>query len=212
MFVMLNFFLNDFKSITAMRTPAIPSYNGMTILELVEFLQNHHAGSREKLFLLNHRLQLLLRADLNIKGDLLQVYQNFNGFREMLEQHLNKEETILFPFVKEAWKIALSGKADARPQEALLLSPLRIFQAEHLSLLAQMKRIREACDLLRTGVKSSALIRLIYLFLALEKDLNQHIHLGNNLLFPNLLRLGQQIKGRKVQGWRKWWLNFLTYR
>lgn len=82
------------------------------------------------------------------------------------------------------------------PQEALLLSPLRIFKAEHLSLMAQIKRIREACDNLSTGAKSFALIRLIYMFLALEKDLNEHVHLENNLLFPNLLRLGQQIKGQ----------------
>lgn len=67
-----------------MRTPAIPSSSGMTILGLVEFLQRqHHAGTREKLTVLNYHLQLLRRANLNLnlKLDLLQVFQNFNGFK-----------------------------------------------------------------------------------------------------------------------------------
>jgi regulator of cell morphogenesis and NO signaling len=170
----------------------------MTLLELVDFLQKeHHYDTRHKLAQLNHSLQLLLRGNCETKLDLLQVYQNFNGFRMMFEQHLNKEEQVLFPFIRDAWKVAQSEKTNLLPQDTLFISPLRLFRAEHLSLLAQMKQVREVLNSLRAEENESLpLQKLKKSVSALEHKLNEHITLENNLLYPCLLRLGKEIKGR----------------
>ncbi len=94
---------------------------------------------------------------------------------ESLEDHMEKEEEVLFPLV-------LEGRG------GIAQMPIRVMESEHRdhgNNLARMKKLahdymppEEACNTWRA----------LYLGVdQLEKDLMQHIHLENNVLFPKAL-------------------------
>lgn len=92
-----------------------------------------------------------------------------------LESHLAKEEQVLFPLV-------LAGRgAGAR-------MPVRVLMLEHEDHGASLRRTRELAHDLVPPPEACATWRALYLGLEnLERELFEHIHLENNVLFPRVL-------------------------
>ncbi|HYU80157.1 MAG TPA: iron-sulfur cluster repair protein YtfE [Vicinamibacterales bacterium] len=91
-------------------------------------------------------------------------------------EHLEKEETVLFPLI-------LSGHG------YMAAGPVRVMQHEHEDHGRNLARIRELTNNLVPPAEACATWRALYLRLeALENELMDHIHLENNVLFPRALR------------------------
>jgi len=111
----------------------------------------------------------------------------YTGLRQELEQHMAKEENILFPLIRQMEE-AHTGRG--RMPEFPVGGPIQVMEMEHEAAgnaLAQMRQVtsgyqapEDACATYRgllEGLKS------------LEADLHEHIHLENNILFPRTLEL-----------------------
>ena len=95
---------------------------------------------------------------------------------EELEQHMQKEEQVLFPLV-----LAGHGRMAA--------TPVRVLESEHEDHAQNLALLREKTDGHRAPPEACNTWRALYLGLAeLERELMQHIHLENNVLFPRALR------------------------
>jgi regulator of cell morphogenesis and NO signaling len=93
-----------------------------------------------------------------------------------VESHLAKEEQILFPAL-------LSGR---RGQAVHM--PIRIMMQEHEDHGVNLRRTREITADFALPVEACASWRALYRELEkLERDLMEHIHLENNVLFPRAL-------------------------
>lgn len=89
-----------------------------------------------------------------------------------LEQHMEKEEKILFPLIAERW-----GSPDAS-------GPVQQMMKEHLDHGEGLGRIRRLCNDFTFPSDACPTWKALYLSLAtLEEDLMEHIHLENNILF-----------------------------
>ncbi len=96
-----------------------------------------------------------------------------------VEQHLAKEEQVLFPAIR-------SGSAGARVQ-----MPIRVMTQEHDDHGANLRRLRELAADFQPPQGACATWRALYAGLAkLESELMEHIHLENNILFPRALTVG----------------------
>jgi len=101
---------------------------------------------------------------------------------------MHKEECTLFPAIEETERAANGGHPASHVGE--LIYPIRVMLAEHESATASMEKIRQitrdyaapahACDLYRG---------LFWAFAELERDLQRHIRLENDILFPRALAL-----------------------
>jgi regulator of cell morphogenesis and NO signaling len=92
-----------------------------------------------------------------------------------IEEHLAKEEQILFPLIQ-------AGRGH------LAHMPVRVMIQEHHDHAANLARLRELADGYRVPPCACASWRVLYEGLsALELDLMEHIHLENNVLFPRAL-------------------------
>jgi regulator of cell morphogenesis and NO signaling len=90
---------------------------------------------------------------------------------ELLE-HMEKEETILFPMLK----------AGGSP---MVRHPIGVMRDEHTSHGAQLERLMVLCHDARPPAGACNTWRALYAGIAqLSDDLISHIHLENNLLFP----------------------------
>lgn len=136
------------------------SYLGITLPEISELtltLLRVHGGNHKEMFDI-HRLYHQLKAE--------------------LEQHLLKEELVLFPMIKTY---------EENPSEGLLKQiseTLQETEAEHEGagdILKELRRITDDYTVPADGCKTYE--RTFHKLEELEGDLFQHIHLENNILF-----------------------------
>ena len=105
------------------------------------------------------------------------------GLAEHLEQveaaiadHLEKEEQVLFPALR-------SG---SRGDEVSM--PIRVMMQEHDDHGVNLRRLRELASDFDPPAEACGTWRALYAALEeLERDLMEHIHLENNVLFPRAL-------------------------
>jgi len=101
-----------------------------------------------------------------------------------LEQHLIKEEEIVFPLIKEY---------EVNPSPELLEKTLNVInelEGEHEeagNVLKELRRITNGYKMPSDGCQSYDLT--FKGFELLESDTFQHIHLENNIMFPRLAAL-----------------------
>lgn len=104
--------------------------------------------------------------------ELLTVFVNLKA---ELEQHMAKEERILFPMIRMG-------------QGAMAGGPISVMEHEHDSAGRALRRLRELADGYEVPAEACNTWRALWHGLAaLEEALHQHIHLENNILFPRAL-------------------------
>ena len=93
-----------------------------------------------------------------------------------LEDHMQKEEQVLFPIVQEG-------------RGALAQMPIRCMEAEHRDHGDNLARMKKLAHNYAPPAEACNTWRALYLGVEqLERDLMQHIHLENNVLFPAALK------------------------
>jgi regulator of cell morphogenesis and NO signaling len=146
--------------------------------DLVEhILTAYHAPLREEL----PRIEMMARKVAEVHGDkrpdvLPQLLSVYVGLKAELEQHMLKEEKILFPMIRNG-------------QGAMAEGPVAVMEREHLGAGDALKRLRELTDNYQVPEEACNTWRALWHALAaLEQALHQHIHLENNILFPRALQ------------------------
>jgi regulator of cell morphogenesis and NO signaling len=140
-------------------------------------LDEYHVPLKEEL----PRLEAMSRKVLEVHRDkrpemLPELLTVFLGLEEELEQHMAKEEQILFPMI-------------LRGQGAMAGGPISVMEHEHDSAGRALRRLRELTDDYEVPAEACNTWRALWHGLAaLEESLHQHIHLENNILFPRTLR------------------------
>jgi regulator of cell morphogenesis and NO signaling len=93
-----------------------------------------------------------------------------------LELHMQKEEQVLFPLVR-------AGRG------RMALMPIEAMEREHEDHGRNLETLRRLTGDYRAPADACNTWQALYLGLAeLERELMQHIHLENNVLFPRALR------------------------
>ena len=105
--------------------------------------------------------------------------------------HMRKEELILFPRIEEL------EKEPSHPHELRMniQAPITVMEDEHEHAGNLMENIRTYSSNYTPPGDACTTYRLAFAALqALEKDLHQHVHLENNLLFPKAIALFNENK------------------
>jgi regulator of cell morphogenesis and NO signaling len=143
--------------------------------------QTHHAYLREELPHLEKLLDKVTRAHAEEAPWLESLREVFSDLKPHMLRHIEKEETIVFPFIRQ--RLGQEVNDDADPI-ALGPQPMNMMEMEHDDTGEVLERIRAltddytapdwACDTLRDTLE-----RLH----ELERDTHQHVHKENNILF-----------------------------
>ena len=114
---------------------------------------------------------------------------------QILTAHIQKEENILFPLIKE---MESTGKiVDSPHLPGSLKQSLDTLELEHRLLLNKMESIGKFTDNYTLPSDSCASYALLYRHLEeLEEDLQEHFHLENNILFAKSIKLEQLLNER----------------
>ncbi|MCB0569864.1 MAG: iron-sulfur cluster repair di-iron protein [Phaeodactylibacter sp.] len=118
----------------------------------------------------------------------------FEQLAEELITHLEKEEGILFPYIKRLWSVQEGQGKIAPPPFGSAANPIRVMEAEHESAGEAMQEIRRLSGGFTPPDSACNTYRVLYKLLEeFEADLHQHVHLENNILFPKAVALEQSL-------------------
>lgn len=150
---------------------------------LIDFIvQHHHQYVREAIPQIVELLSRVVEAHGQDKPELSNVRALFIDLADELLHHLPKEEEILFPAIKQFLK---ASHAEGFAIRASVQAPVVVMEYEHEEAGNLVKAIRLLTNNYTVHEGACPTFRLTYTMLEeFDKDLMQHIHLENNVLFP----------------------------
>jgi len=157
-----------------------------SLRELSEHIvAKHHAYLAAELPALESVLATVARVHGPAHGDVLKPLQDkFQSLKAEIEDHVAKEEQSLFPALKQLEERA-AAKAGSGSRDSELRDMLDNTMTEHEQVGAVLHGMRECTLDYNLPPDACPTFARLYIGLnALEKDVHQHIHLENNVLFP----------------------------
>lgn len=153
-----------------------------SFMNLIDHVVNtHHAYLNEVLPKLSQLTKTIYRVHGPSHGELSNVYKLFHTLKMELEEHLIKEEEIVFPLIKE-YETNLSDEVLEKALKAI-----EELEGEHDAAGDLIKELRKITDDYTAPSDGCETYDLTYKLLEnVESDLFQHIHLENNVMFPRL--------------------------
>lgn len=146
----------------------------------------HHAFVRGEVPTLVRQCAKIAAVHGQRHPELREVTQVIDDLAAELLEHLDKEEQVLFPYVRSL----ASNVPVASPCFGAIANPVRMMEAEHVEAGEHLKTLRtltrdysipdDACATYRVAMQRLE---------AFERDLHLHIHLENNVLFPRATAL-----------------------
>ena len=145
----------------------------------------HHVFVRSE----SPRINALAAKVVGVHGknhpELLTVRQLFSALSEELHVHLMKEEQILFPYVLRMEESVTAGEMAPPAMFGTVMNPVRMMMREHDGAGDALRSLRAVTSDYKLPEDACVSYRTLYQALQdFEKDLHQHIHLENNILFP----------------------------
>ena len=161
---------------------------------MAHILDTHHVFTRQEMARLESLSKKVISAHGENHPELYKVGALFDALCVDLKPHMFKEEQILFPYI-----VALA-QADAQNQPApfgpfgTVNNPIRMMMMEHDTAGEILRDLRTTTSDYSTPADGCISYRTFYEALeAFEKDLHQHIHLENNILFPRAIELESRV-------------------
>ena len=146
----------------------------------------HHAFVRSEAPTLARQCAKIAAVHGKRHPELQDVTQTFDDLVAELLEHLEKEELILFPYVRGL----ASNVPVASPCFGTVANPVRMMEIEHGEAGERLKTLRTLTHDYAVPDDACATYRVAMQRLdAFERDLHRHIHLENNLLFPRAIDL-----------------------
>lgn len=153
-------------------------------------IKNHHAYVTAKIPVMMEMLDKVVKVHGKAHSELAEIKLDFSWVAKELAFHMYKEETILFPAIKELVRAKESqGKLAAFPF-GTVRNPIRMMEDEHAGAGEDLENIRRLTRDYTLPADACSSYRLLYQLLEeFEEDLHQHVHLENNILFPKAIQL-----------------------
>ena len=122
------------------------------------------------------------------------ILQALTALKEEVTLHMQKEEIVLFPRIKELEKFATHEHGLAKLSSTYLQAPIIVIEHEHKHTASLMTDIRILSGNYTPPPNACTTIKLLYSAMqSFEADLHQHVHLENNILFEKAIELNKSL-------------------
>jgi regulator of cell morphogenesis and NO signaling len=154
--------------------------------------QNHHQYVRNEIPLITTFLEKISQKHGQKHPQLNAIHEKFLEMGKDLLRHMQKEEKVLFPAIRELESCIRQGIELSEEERNWLMAPIHIMEMEHEEAGDEMEIIRKLSDNYRPPADACTTYKLAFRSLReFEQDLHRHIHLENNLLFPSIIELAR---------------------
>ncbi len=168
------------------------AFNEWSLSFLIDYISNvHHAYVKRNMSLITEFAQkvALVHGDHNPENR--DIAKLWDSIVSDLTQHMQKEELMLFPYIKKLEQYSL-GELKQFPKAVFgtAKNPIRMMENEHDLAGNLMKHIEIISNNFTPPAHACNTYRVLYAKLQeFQNDLHAHIHLENNILFPKAIQL-----------------------
>ena len=161
---------------------------------LADYIEKtHHRYVREKAPILQAFLEKLCKVHGGRHPELYEIKELFDESAQDLEDHMVKEDTILFPFVREIMKAKTSNTVFEAPNFGTVENPVNMMMHEHTVEGERFEKISELSNGYTVPSDGCNTYQVAFQMLQeFENDLHTHIHLENNILFPKTVKMEKE--------------------
>lgn len=161
-------------------------FDHMELDHLVEhIIHKHHAFVKSILPVLQQHTQKVADVHGENHPEVIEVAALFHELKIEFDQHMFKEEQVLFPYIKKLVHAKNENDHHSFPKIHFVANPISVMEEEHEYAGNIMAKIHRLTNGFTPPASACTTYRLTYHELhEFEKDLHQHVHLENNILFP----------------------------
>ena len=179
---------------TTLAEPVRPSDREARAGSLAELISHivktHHLYVRTQIPEIGKLLEKVYTKHGENHSELAKIRGLFHGVGQELMMHMMKEENILFPYIERMEESVVQHDPILPAPFGTVANPVRMMEHEHDNAGAALKAMRDASQGYTPPADACTSFRALYTALEnFEKDLHQHIHLENNVLFPRALQM-----------------------
>ena len=170
-------------------------FQNASVPELItHILDTHHVFTKSEIDRLQALADKVLVAHGNNHPELVQLNELLSYLFADLKPHMFKEEQVLFPYILEVVDAANKKLSAPFAPFGTVNNPVRMMMREHDNAGHILRELRALTSDYKVPLDACMSYRTLYQALEnFEKDLHQHIHLENNLLFPKAIELEQAL-------------------
>ena len=169
------------------------NWGGATAQELIRHIVGrHHSYVRSEAPRLETMFEKVVSRHGKDHPELASIRDLFGALTEELFMHMHKEENVLFPYLEKMDAAVTRGEIPPPAVFGSVEMPISRMLADHDDageLLAKMRVLSSGYSAPESACPT---YRALYHGLEeFERDLHQHVHLENNILFPCALHMEQ---------------------
>ncbi|MCH7514722.1 MAG: iron-sulfur cluster repair di-iron protein [Bacteroidetes bacterium] len=170
-------------------------YNTWELDFLSDYIINtHHKYVNEALPLLDEFSAKVVRVHGDAHPEVIEIANHYQAVANELRMHMHKEEAILFPYIRQMAVAKRNNESLPPSTFGTVKAPINMMESEHDSAGKKLQAISELSNSYNPPVEACNTYRVLYAKLQeFEKDLHQHIHLENNILFPKAIKLETEL-------------------
>lgn len=190
--------LEDLSRLENMNPSAAGTFTAMEPDVLCNHIvETHHAYVTKMIPVLYAHTQKVAAVHGANHPEVIAIAKHFETVAIELQQHMKKEEQMLFPFIKALHAAVKKNEPVIHAPFGTVQNPIRMMEAEHQNAGDEMFEIRSLSNNYTPPTDGCTTYRITYQELQdFERDLHQHVHLENNILFPAAIRLEQAMNSK----------------
>lgn len=162
---------------------------------LADYIVNtHHSYVRKNLPEIRSYSEKVMKVHGKEHPELLRIHHLIEEINNELITHMQKEEKILFPYIKELVSALNNSTPKPVPHFGTVQNPIHMMETEHEEVGDHLTEIRELTQNYNLPEGACTTYNLLYKLLReFETDMHSHIHLENNILFPKAVHIEKQL-------------------
>ncbi|VXD18281.1 iron-sulfur cluster repair di-iron protein [Marinoscillum sp. 108] len=173
------------------QTPDTMNYQELDLDKLIDTIVSmHHSYVWATVPALRAYLEKLCTVHGDRHPELHSVNDLFAKGSQALLDHMTKEEQILFPYIKAMVQAKAKEFPLSKPHFGDIENPIQMMEQEHEEEGFRFRQIAELTGGYECPPDGCQTYKVAYAMLKeFEEDLHKHIHLENNILFPEARKL-----------------------
>lgn len=174
---------------------SVHDFDSWNIGFLADYIQNTHHQYLSKAI---PQILPLAQKVADVHGEhhpeVVIINELFNEMADDLLSHMQKEEQILFPFIKKLVVDESARNCSTDSCFGSVAGPISVMEQEHENAGVILKELFRLSDGYTPPEDACNTFRVLYGKLKeFEDDLHRHVHLENNILYPKAIEMEQAI-------------------
>lgn len=183
--------VDELQLILSETDPDTEYINNLDLGELADYIvKRHHSYVAKNIPFLKQNLDKIARVHGGNHPELVEVRDHFYVSAGELTMHMQKEELVLFPYVKKMEQAKKENSGLPNSAFGSVSSPISAMMVEHQNEGERFEKISALTSNYQVPEDGCTTYEVTLKQLAdFEKDLHRHIHLENNILFTRAKQL-----------------------